>query len=115
MYSFDSSSNIRSGPCLGPIMGGFIAQSIGIQYVFYLVAGLSGIAAVIGIPLLRETYAPVIVIRRGKMALDLEEAAAKHPSLVMGKWAYLWLNLKRPVVLFTQSFICFILSLYMAL
>ncbi|KAJ8597731.1 multidrug resistance protein 4 [Rhizopogon salebrosus TDB-379] len=106
------------GPCFGPIMGGFIAESVGIQYDFYVIVGLCGAAAIFGIPLLRETYAPVIKLRRDKVALDSEKGTAELPSLTphhMGGWAYLWVNLQRPVILVTRSFICFILSLYMAL
>ena len=95
-------------------MGGFIAQSAGIQYVFYVIVGLCGGAAMLGIPLLRETYAPIIRLRRDKKTTDPEKvAAASAPQ--MDKWAYLWMNLTRPIILVTQSFICFILSLYMAL
>jgi hypothetical protein len=99
-------------------MGGFIAESVGIQYDFYVIVGLCGAAAIFGIPLLRETYAPVIKLRRDKVALDSEKGTAELPSLTphhMGGWAYLWINLQRPVILVTRSFICFILSLYMAL
>ncbi|KAG1892583.1 multidrug resistance protein 4 [Suillus subluteus] len=105
------------GPAIGPVMGGFIAESVGVQYVFYVIIALSGVAAMIGIPLLRETYAPVIRLRLNNMALDPEKATAGHPALQhdMGKWAYLWLNLKRPIILLTRSFILFMLSLYMSL
>lgn len=30
-------------------------------------------------------------------------------------WLVIWISLKRPVTLLSRSFICFILSLYMAL
>ncbi|KAG2132064.1 major facilitator superfamily domain-containing protein [Suillus clintonianus] len=106
------------GPAVGPVMGGFIAESIGIKYDFYVVVAMCAIAAVLGIPLLRESYAPVIRLRRGKMATDPEKIVAGHPALTahhVGKWAYLWINLKRPVILLARSLICFMLSLYMAL
>ncbi|KAG2152116.1 major facilitator superfamily domain-containing protein [Suillus cothurnatus] len=105
------------GPAIGPVMGGFITESVGIQYVFYVVIAIAGVAAMIGIPLLRETYAPVIRLRLNNMGLDPEKTTAGHPALQhkIGKWAYLWLNLKRPVILLARSFILFILSLYMAL
>ncbi|KAG2367887.1 major facilitator superfamily domain-containing protein [Suillus spraguei] len=105
------------GPAIGPVMGGFIAESVGIQYDFYVVTAICGIAAVLGIPFMRESYAPVIRLRRKKMTTDLEKVPG-HPALVahhMGKWAYLWINLKRPIILLTRSLICFVLSLYMAL
>ncbi|KAG2132056.1 multidrug resistance protein 4 [Suillus clintonianus] len=103
------------GPVIGPVMGGFMAESLGVQYDFYVVTAISGAAAMLGIPLMRESYAPVIRLRRAKSSPDLEKAAKGHPAFTMNKWAYLWINLKRPFILLTQSFICFILSLYMAL
>ncbi|KAG1892470.1 multidrug resistance protein 4 [Suillus subluteus] len=106
------------GPAIGPIMGGFIAESAGVQYVFYVIAAISGFAAILGIPLMRETYAPVIRLRLDAMAPDPEKTSIGHPVLAahhMEKWAYLWVSLKRPAILLTRSFICFILSLYMAL
>ncbi|KIK38330.1 hypothetical protein CY34DRAFT_15117 [Suillus luteus UH-Slu-Lm8-n1] len=106
------------GPAIGPVIGGFLAESVGIQYDFYIVVAICGIAAALGIPFMRESYAPVIKLRRENVVADLEKATVGDPTLTphhMGKWDYLWINLKRPVILLTQSFICFILSLYMAL
>jgi MFS family permease len=106
------------GPAIGPVIGGFLAESVGIQYDFYIVVAICGIAAALGIPFMRESYAPVIRLRRENMAADLEKATVGDPTLTphhMDKWDYLWINLKRPVILLTRSFICFILSLYMAL
>jgi len=75
------------------------------------------LASLIGIPLLRETYAPVIQIRRLRAQSSDPEKAAKLQSLLVAnksKWQILWENLTRPVVLLTRSLICFLLSLYMA-
>ncbi|KAF8887590.1 multidrug resistance protein 4 [Infundibulicybe gibba] len=105
------------GPVVGPIAGGFIAQTVGMKWVFIVIAVTSGVASMIGIPLLRETYAPVIRMRRAKRSGDAEKAAQHLPSLTLAqhsKMRYLWLNLTRPAILLTHSFICFILSLYMA-
>ncbi|KAG8218775.1 major facilitator superfamily domain-containing protein [Butyriboletus roseoflavus] len=101
------------GPVIGPVVGGFIAQTIGIQYVFYVIAGLCGAAAILAIPLLRETYAPVIRRRLYACGADPEKGATV--TQVQDRWSYLWLNLTRPVILLTRSVICFVLSLYMAL
>lgn len=94
-------------------MGGFIAESVGIQYVFYVIVALCGIAAILAIPLFRETYAPVIRKRLHASGADLEKEVTNAQA--QDRFGYLWLNLKRPVILLTRSFICFILSLYMAL
>jgi multidrug resistance protein len=104
------------GPVIGPIAGGFIAQTVGIKWVFIVIACTSGFAALVGIPLLRETYAPIIRLRRDK-ALDPEKAARVHAALMEAqgsKLNVLWTNLSRPMILLFRSFICFVLSLYMA-
>ena len=106
------------GPAVGPIAGGFISETIGFKYVFVVIAALCGVAAALGIPFLRETYSPVIRLRLAQQAGDAEKAAAQHPHLVQnhgGKWHLIWVNLHRPFILLTRSFVCFILSLYMAL
>jgi MFS family permease len=80
---------------------------------------------------LGESYAPVIRERREKRRLMgerteggvedaeigekvREEVIAKIEEKRRNKLTYLWLNLSRPVILLCRSFICFVLSLYMA-
>ena len=107
------------GPAVGPIAGGFIAETIGFKYIFIVIAATCGLAGALGIPLLRETYAPVIRLRLAK-SMDPEEAMRHHPHLMEAhdpkkKWQIIKVNLVRPFVLLTRSLICFVLSLYMAL
>lgn len=105
------------GPIIGPIAGGFIAETIGFKYTFIVIVGLTGVSLLLGIPLLRETYAPVIRLKRARAQNDLEMAAKVHPDAASTERSALrliWINLSRPiVVLFTL--VCFVLSLYMAL
>ncbi|KAI3619652.1 mfs multidrug [Moniliophthora roreri] len=104
-------------PALGPVAGGFLAQTVGVKYVFIVIAACCGLASLVGIPFLRETYAPVIR-RRKAMKIDDPEKRLRlsvTPHGDMTKTQYLWINLSRPIVLLTRSFICFILSLYMSL
>ncbi|KAF5351507.1 hypothetical protein D9758_007243 [Tetrapyrgos nigripes] len=103
-------------PAIGPIAGGFLAESVGVKYVFIIIAAYCGVASAFGIPTLRETYAPVLRMRRAKKnAADPEKATKfQNPMVQMGKARYIRLNLIRPVQLLTGSFICFVLSLYMA-
>ncbi|KAF8577723.1 multidrug resistance protein 4 [Ramaria rubella] len=114
------------GPVVGPIAGGFISETIGFRYIFVLLAALAGFCALVGIPFLRETYAPVIRARKAKrLAFDVEATVLEQPGKELFGGAaqpakpstkeVLRTNLTRPVVLLTTSFICFILSLYMAL
>jgi hypothetical protein len=97
--------------------GGFIAQTIGIKYVFIVISGACGVSALIGIPLLRETYAPVIRLRLARNFEDSEKAM-QHPTTVSARRStlhFFWVNIRRPAMLLTHSFVCFILSFYMAL
>lgn len=103
---------------VGPIGGGFIAQTIGVKYVFIVISAMCGASALVGIPFLRETYAPIIRLRLAQKSADPELAAKQHPTLVSvhgSKFHFLWINISRPAIILTRSFICFILSLYMAL
>uniref|UniRef100_A0A8H7XYP4 Major facilitator superfamily (MFS) profile domain-containing protein n=1 Tax=Psilocybe cubensis TaxID=181762 RepID=A0A8H7XYP4_PSICU len=106
------------GPAIGPAVGGFITQTIGIKWVFIVIAITCGALSLISIPLLRETYAPVIRARKARRDGDVEKAARVHPMLVQAKGnllSLLWMNLTRPIELLFRSFICFILSLFMSL
>ncbi|KAF9004015.1 major facilitator superfamily domain-containing protein [Cyathus striatus] len=89
---------------IGPLIGGFIAETIGVKYVFIVISGTCAFAGLIGIPFLRETYAPVLRLRQPIVVADYRS-----------KLRYLWLNLIRPAYMLTHSLICFILSLYMGL
>ncbi|KAG7098298.1 hypothetical protein E1B28_000260 [Marasmius oreades] len=102
------------GPVIGPVAGGYITQAAGIEWVFIATACTCALASVVGIPLLRETYAPVIRRRKAKRNGDSEKALQTvDPMQSLGVWEYVWINLSRPMVLLCKSFICFILSLYM--
>ena len=77
-----------------------------------------GVAAIVGIPLLKETYGPVLRMRRATRSADPEAAASAYDDLIHSresKLYLLWVNLTRPVAILFRSLICFMLSLYMAL
>lgn len=84
-----------------------------------VIAALSGVIGLISLPFMDETYAPVLRMRYDIATGDPEKArtARRHlgPDLQLGRWKFIWVNLSRPIVLLTCSFICFVLSLYMAL
>ncbi|KAJ6627852.1 major facilitator superfamily domain-containing protein [Mycena sp. CBHHK59/15] len=104
---------------VGPIAGGFIAQTVGVQYVFFALSGVSAFASVIGISFLRETYAPLVRLRLApppragdpEKAVELLADGVHHPPRNLH---YLWINFSRPLLLLSRSIICFSLSLYMA-
>jgi hypothetical protein len=97
-----------------------MTQTIGWRYLFIFVAGLSAIAAVGGILLYHETYAPVI---RRRIMLEtsatgkVEESQIHLPQIqgTRNRLNYFFTNLRRPFMLLTTNLICFALSSYMAL
>ncbi|KAJ6588928.1 major facilitator superfamily domain-containing protein, partial [Mycena capillaripes] len=92
------------GPVIGPIGGGFIAQTVGVKYIFITIAG-------------KETYAPVIRHRIAARSGDSEKVDGLDADLLQArgdKLYFLWINLIRPVTILFRSLICFILSLYMS-
>ncbi|KAI5834714.1 MFS general substrate transporter [Schizophyllum commune Tattone D] len=105
------------GPVVGPIAGGFIAQTVGVKWVFIVIACLNGVAAAVGIPLLRETYHPILRKRIAKRNGDVERLRVDPvvEEAGMSKVEIIWVNIQRPIMLLFGDVICFLLSLYMAL
>ena len=97
-----------------------MTETIGWRYLFIFVAGLSTVAAVGGILLYRETYAPVI---RQRIVVETSgtgkagESQSHLPQIqgTRNRLNYFFSNLQRPFMLLTTSIICFALSSYMAL
>ncbi|KAH6917753.1 multidrug resistance protein 4 [Coprinopsis sp. MPI-PUGE-AT-0042] len=105
------------GPVAGPVAGGFIAQAAGIRWVFITIALICGAVGLYGVLFLRETYGPVIRYRRAERRGELEMFGKVYPHLVASHgnaMQVLWNNLARPVQILCTSFICFILSFYVA-
>lgn len=107
------------GPAVGPVAGGFLAQTVGFRWIFIVIAVASAIGGVCGILVLKETYAPVIQIRRAKKHLKQGgEKTIDHEVLLDERRDFgevMWINMTRPFVLLFRSPICFILSLYMGM
>lgn len=84
-----------------------------------VIAAISGVLAVLSIPFMHETYAPVLRMKSDLASGEVDKVrnARRHlgPDVQLGQWKFLWINLSRPIILLTRSFICFVLSLYMAL
>jgi len=99
---------------MAPIAGGFITQTVGSKYIFIAMAALCGLASIIGIPLLRETYGPVVRARHYGKPVDPEKISSKITGGAEQKFEFLWLAMSRPVVLLCRSSICFLMSLFMA-
>lgn len=106
------------GPVVAPIAGGFMVETIGWRWIFWVITMVAGVVSVAGFILLRETYAPIILKRRAaarmkagetdlKTIFEIREGTTPHSTL-------LWDALKRPIAMLVLDPICFVLSLYMA-
>ncbi|KAH8810826.1 major facilitator superfamily domain-containing protein [Xylogone sp. PMI_703] len=104
------------GPPTGPVIGGYIAQTVGFKYGFVLTSALSGVATVLSFVFLPETYHDTI---RGKYMIesgtDNEPDGEGMQTSKNKKWNHVWESAARPFVLLTRSYICLILSFYGAL
>ena len=107
------------GPTVGPIVGGFVSESIGWRWVEGVVAIFSGVLAIALIFLLPETYAPVLLRKRadrlskrtGKVyrsMVDVEQG--KKSASEVFKVA-----LSRPWVLLFREPIVLLLSIYLSI
>lgn len=110
------------GPVLGPLCGGFIGETIGWRWVFWilLIACSTFSSAVLCFN--RETYAPVLLRRKTtrvaketgrtdlRSAYDADSNAGPSSRLEVIKRGF-----KRPVLLFFKSPIVFLLATYIAL
>ncbi|OJJ45933.1 hypothetical protein ASPZODRAFT_26527 [Penicilliopsis zonata CBS 506.65] len=107
------------GPTLGPIVGGFLAQSAGWRWVEGLVATFAGLIGLITFCALPETYAPVLLSKRaarlsaltGKVyrsKVEVEQGPIK-PSVVLTT------ALCRPWLLLFREPIVLLLSIYLSI
>ncbi len=82
---------------MGPVAGGFIAETIGFKWIFIVIAIAAGVGALFGIPFLDESYAPVIQLNRAKKwAKDKEGDHPDHDVLLekhQDPYHVLWVNL----------------------
>ncbi|KIJ55217.1 hypothetical protein M422DRAFT_57770 [Sphaerobolus stellatus SS14] len=136
LFAPSERANAMSIYTLGPLLGGFISETIGFRYIFIILAALAGASAAIGLPFLRETYAPVIQNTRmsqesKSMTGASSQAHSQRPIVrptpltmamtVTGppsgpsKKEILLMNLTRPIMILTRSFVGLMMSLYMAL
>ncbi|KAF4984497.1 hypothetical protein FZEAL_345 [Fusarium zealandicum] len=107
------------GPTLGPFMGGYLGQSEGWRWVMGLMAIIAGAFWLLGICLVPETYAPMLLKHRAH-ALSMKtqrvykskyehEGKLESPSVILKK------ALLRPWLLLFVEPIVLILSVYTAI
>lgn len=107
------------GPTLGPIVGGFLAESEGWRWVEGLMAIFCGVLWILGSVCVPETYAPVILRKR---AIALQKKTNKiyksRIEISRGKVELIQLlktALSRPWILLLMEPIVAMLTVYMAI
>lgn len=107
------------GPAIGPIVGGFVSESIGWRWIEGIMAIFTGVVAVIGAFTVPETYAPVLLRKRaaalskqtGKVYISMLE---KKRGPVSPRKSF-ETALIRPWILLLREPIVLLISTYMAI
>lgn len=90
------------GPAIAPIFGGLVVEMVSWRWIFWSISIFTAVTQVIGLFVLRETYAPVLLARRARRAQHSADSTTTSPpkpplSTLIAK------ALKRPLyLLFTQ-------------
>ncbi|KAL4399034.1 transmembrane transporter [Malassezia pachydermatis] len=112
---------VNLGPVIGPIIAGFMVDSIGFRWVLWLMVILGGFLLAVCVVFLRETYLPIIKLRhksRKSFKNPILRAAALRfyphairipPSQLVFQYLF------RPLHMLFTSPICAILSLELGL
>jgi multidrug resistance protein len=107
------------GPTIGPIVGGFLAETEGWRWVEGLMAIFTGALWLIGALLIPETYSPVILRRRAAKLSKMTGKVYKSRMEVEQGQKTLGAELKtaisRPWILLLKEPIVLLLSIYMAI
>lgn len=59
-------ASVLSGPGLGPMMGGFVTQTIGWRYTFWILYGYDWLSWIVVFVFLPETYSPVLLTAKAR-------------------------------------------------
>jgi multidrug resistance protein len=106
------------GPAIGPIAGAFIAENTTWRWCFWATSIAQAVVQLIGLFVLRETWAPVVLARRRKEVWKTDptslytttESESRERTLL----PTLWKALVRPMKLLTTQVIVQAICLYMA-
>ncbi|KAK1997085.1 MFS general substrate transporter [Colletotrichum falcatum] len=103
------------GPALGPMIGGIITQKLDWPWVFYLLSIFNAVIWVVGLFLVRKSYAPVLLARKRKAAAASSGASSPGPTSFWAAASKMAANLRRPMQLLWQRPIIQVIALIVVL
>jgi multidrug resistance protein len=107
------------GPALGPVIGGFLGQYAGWRWVMGFMAAFSGLALFVGVTLVPETYAPVLLRKRAERLSKITgKVYRSRVDIDRGEQTLgesMKIALTRPWILLIKEPIVLLLSTYMAI
>ncbi|KAJ5721690.1 uncharacterized protein N7483_009624 [Penicillium malachiteum] len=107
------------GPTLGPVVGGFLGENAGWRWVQGFLAVFTGLIWIIGVLVVPETYAPVLLRKRAERLSEITGKVYRSKlEMERGKvstGAAFGTALKRPWILLFAEPIVLLLSIYMAI
>lgn len=103
-----------AGPIIGPLIGAFIVdRTHGWRWLMWIIVIASGLTVMLSLVLLKETYAPFLLLAKTKEARGPNAPLDKYRLRLLHTLVHC--NVKRPFQLLLFSPICTVMSLYMAL
>ncbi|GAB7349522.1 hypothetical protein MBLNU459_g0227t1 [Dothideomycetes sp. NU459] len=105
------------GPVIGPVAGGYLSGSLGWRWVFWVLAMVSGVCAVLNFLISSESYAPVLLERKAsrlRKETGNESLRSKLHDGLTAKQRFMRAII-RPSKMLIMSPIVLAMSLYMSL
>lgn len=105
------------GPVLGPTIGGYIAQSIGWRWMFWILAISSGVVELVFLLVFRETYAMTILRRKTKRLIIETGNPLLRPAIdrPYGIKKFFTQAIVRPARMLILSPVILVLAIYVSL
>lgn len=105
------------GPVIGPIAGGFLTEAAGWRWTFWLITIISGLLSVCMVPILRESYAHIILERKAARLRKETNNPLLRSRLDIGlsPTEYFRRSINRPLKMLFCSPVVFVSSFYVAL
>jgi len=102
---------------IGPVAGGYLVEAAGWRWVFWLIAIVGGVVSILGVIIMRETYAPVILARKAaRLRKETgNEAIRSKLDTGLSPKELIIRSLIRPTKMLILSPIVALMSIYMAL